>query len=94
MPFPNPFFHRGPIRDRAYFFGRERETGQALSLLGNSQSISLIGQRRIGKTSLLFHLADSPVFTRYGLSSTEHLFIYIDCGGLANLDQPSLYRLL
>jgi hypothetical protein len=94
MPFPNPFFHRGPIRDRAYFFGRERETGQALSLLGNSQSISLIGQRRIGKTSLLFHLADSAIFMQYGLSPTEHLFVYIDCGGLANLDQPDLYRLL
>jgi hypothetical protein len=93
MPLSNPFFHRGPIRDRVYFFGREHETSQALSLLGNGQSIALVGQRRIGKTSLLFHLADSEIFTRYGLSSTEHLFIYIDCGGLASLDQPSLYRL-
>ncbi len=94
MPLSNPFFHRGPIRDRAYFFGREHETSQMLSLLGNGQSISLVGQRRIGKTSLLFHLADPEVFTRYGLSHTEHLVVYIDCGGLAGLDQPGLYRLL
>lgn len=94
MLFPNPFFHRGPVRDRAYFFGREHETGQALSLLGNGQSISLVGQRRIGKTSLLFHLADPVVFTQHGLSPSEHLFVYIDCGGLSSLDQPGLYRVL
>jgi serine/threonine-protein kinase len=94
MPLPNPFFHRGPVHDRVYFFGRQHETGQMLSLLGNGQSIALIGQRRIGKTSLLFHLADPDVFTQHGLSPTEHLFVYIDCGGLAGLDQPGLYRLL
>ncbi|MFQ5856962.1 MAG: winged helix-turn-helix domain-containing protein [Anaerolineae bacterium] len=94
MSLPNPFFHRGPIRDRAYFFGREHETAQALSLLGNGQSISLVGQRRIGKTSLLFHLADPEVFTQHGLSPDEHLFVYFDCGGLGSLDQADLYRVL
>lgn len=92
MSLLNPFFHRGPIRDRAYFFGREHETAQALSLLGNGQSISLVGQRRIGKTSLLFHLAAPEVFARHGLSPDEHLFVYVDCGGLGSLDQAGLYR--
>jgi len=94
MPSSNPFFHRGPIRDRAYFFGREHEVSQALSLLGNGQSISLIGQRRIGKTSLLFHIADPEVFTRHGLRPDKHLFVYVDCGGMGGLDQPGLYRVL
>lgn len=94
MPNSNPFFHRGPVRDPAYFFGRRQETGQILSLLGNGQSIALIGQRRMGKTSLLFHLSAPAVFAQHGLSSTQHLFIYIDCGGLAGLDPPGLYRLL
>src|SRR6185503_10123771 len=94
MSFPNPFFHRGPVRDRAYFFGREYETSQVLSLLGNGQSISLVGQRRIGKTSLFFHLTNPEVFTRHGLNPSEHLFVYIDCGGLSSLDQPGLYRVL
>ncbi|MCB0167377.1 MAG: winged helix-turn-helix domain-containing protein [Anaerolineae bacterium] len=88
----NPFFHRGPVRNRAYFFGRKHETSQMLSLLGNGQSVSLVGQRRIGKTSLLFHILDPEVFTRHGLNPQEHLFVYIDCSGLSNLDQPDLYR--
>jgi hypothetical protein len=94
MDNPNPFFHRGPIRNRAYFFCREHEIGQVLSLLGSEQSISLVGQRRIGKTSLLFHIADPDVFTPHGLSPDQHFFVYVDCGGLAGLDQPDLYRVL
>jgi len=54
----NPFFHRGPIRDPAYFFGRRRELDQALGLIRNGQSVSIVGPRRIGKTSLLLRLAD------------------------------------
>jgi hypothetical protein len=94
VPDPNPFFHRGPIRDHAYFAGREHAVGQALSLLGNRQSISLVGQRRIGKTSLLFHIADPEVFTQHGLRRDQHLFVYVDCGGLSNLDQPGVYQVL
>ncbi len=94
MPVSNPFFHRGPIHDRDYFFGREHETTQALSLLGNDQSISLVGQRRIGKSSFLFHLADPHIFTQHGLDPTQHLFVYLDCGSLSGLTPPDLYRVL
>ena len=94
MPLSNPFFHRGPVRDRAFFFGREHEMGQMLSLLGNGQSVSLVGQRRIGKTSLLFQITNPEVFAPCGLKPDEHLFVYVDCGGLGGLDQPGLYRVL
>jgi len=90
----NPFFHRGPIRDPAYFYGRQHELGQVMSLLGTAQSVSLVAQRRIGKTSFLFHLAHPQVFSRYGLDPDEHLFVYVDCGGLGGLDQSGLYRVL
>ena len=58
----NPFFHRGPIRRREYFCGRAQPVAQSLSLLRNGQNLALVGQRRIGKTSLLFHMADPAVF--------------------------------
>ncbi len=91
---PNPFFHRGPIHNPAYFFGRERETDQILSLLSHGQSVALIGPRRIGKTSLLFHLSNPAVFSAHGLSQADHLFIYLDGSGLNSLDQNGLCRLL
>ena len=63
----NPFFHRGPIRDPAYFFGRERETRLLLSLVRNAQSVSVLGQRRIGKSSFVLHAANPLVLQAHGL---------------------------
>jgi hypothetical protein len=74
----NPFFHRGPIRQRGYFCGRSDHVSQSLSLLRNDQNVALVGQRRIGKTSLLFHIADPVVFETHGLHRGEHLFVYLD----------------
>ena len=53
----NPFFYPGAIRDPVYFYNRQKETKQILERLGKGQSISVIGPRKIGKTSLLFHIS-------------------------------------
>jgi hypothetical protein len=86
----NPFFHRGPIRQRDYFFNRQREVGQSLGLLRSLQNVALIGQRRIGKTSLLFHLANPAIYADYGLSSAEYLFVYLDGEELTELDDGEI----
>jgi hypothetical protein len=82
----NPFFHRGPIRQRDHFFDRAGEVDQALGLLRNLQNVTVVGQRRIGKTSLLFHLADPAIHTEYGLSPAEYVFVYLDGEELTELD--------
>jgi hypothetical protein len=51
--FVNPFIIGRPITDPADFFGREQETQFALARLRTRQSVSIVGERRIGKTSLL-----------------------------------------
>ena len=89
----NPFFHRGPIRDRRYFFGRTQETRQALHMLRHGQCVSIVGPRRIGKTSHLFHLCD-PVVQRGHDLGQEYLFIYVDCQGLGDLDKLQFYQWL
>jgi len=90
----NPFFHRGPIRQREYFCGRADDIGQSLSLLRNGQNVALVGQRRIGKTSLLFHIADPVVFEAHGLHRGEHLFIYLDGTELGHLSPDEVLGLL
>lgn len=90
--FPNnPFFHRGPVRDPKYFFGRTQEVRQSLRLLQAGQCLSIVGPRRIGKTSFLFHLCDLQVLREYGLGA-EYLFVYVDCQGLEHLDKPPYYQ--
>lgn len=69
-PVGNPFFHRGPIRDPTYFCGRERIVSRTLAFLAQGQSVSLVGPRRIGKTSLLLHLARPEVQRAHDLQLT------------------------
>jgi len=88
----NPFFHRGPIRQREYFFNRQREVSQALGLLRNLQNAALVGPRRIGKTSLLFHLADPAIHAGHGLSPDEYVFVYLDGEELTELDAGQIRR--
>jgi hypothetical protein len=90
----NPFFHRGPIHQREYFCGRTDDIGQSLSLLRHGQNVALVGQRRIGKTSLLFHIADPVVFEAHGLHQGEHLFVYLDGTELGHLSPGQVLGLL
>lgn len=87
----NPFFHRGPVRDPAYFFGRAREAAYIADLLRAGQSVALSGQRRLGKTSLLFHLIHENVSTTYGLGPDTTRWVYLDGGMFDGLDEEWLY---
>ena len=86
----NPFFHRGPVRQRDYFFNRQHEVGQALGLLRSLQNVALVGQRRIGKTSLLFQLADPAIHSDHGLAPTKYLFVYLNGEELTELSDGEI----
>ena len=51
----NPYIAGTPVFDRHLFFGRQQLALSTLRLLG-SHSVTLTGERRIGKTSFLHHL--------------------------------------
>ena len=55
----NPFTNRGVITDPSNFFGRGAEIEELVARLRAMQSTSIIGERRIGKSSLLYHLAQT-----------------------------------
>lgn len=56
QPVPNPFCDRGRINDPARLFNRERILRELRDLLRNGNSVSLVGEREIGKSSLLYTL--------------------------------------
>jgi hypothetical protein len=78
MPRENPFYHRRAIRSREHFFGRKQELTMTFNRLRNMESISLIGERRVGKTSFLFHLADPTVASEHGLKPERYLLQYVN----------------
>lgn len=51
----NPYIAGTPVFDRHLFFGRQQLALSTVRLLG-SHSVTLTGERRIGKTSFLHHL--------------------------------------
>lgn len=89
----NPFFHRGAIRHVEDFIGREAESNQILGLLRNGQSVSLIGPRRIGKSSLLLHLSNPVIRAQYNLNLPHSLFVLLDCQELAGSPPEEVYEL-
>jgi hypothetical protein len=90
----NPFYHRGAIRQAADFHGRQSEISQILGLLGNGQSVSLIGPRRIGKSSLLIHLSRPEVRQEVGLDPARSLFILLDCQEVGGSPPEEVYESL
>jgi hypothetical protein len=94
MSMDNPFFHRGALRQEQDFFGRDSEVRQTMGLLRNGQSVSLIGPRRIGKSSMLLQLARSGVRRLYDLDAPEALFVVVDCQELGASPAEEVYESL
>lgn len=94
MSLDNPFYHRGAIRHAADFFNREAEISQILGLLQKGQSVSLIGPRRIGKSSLLIHLTRPEVRSNIALESARLLFVLIDCQEFGGSPPEEIYESL
>ncbi|MCO5194031.1 MAG: winged helix-turn-helix domain-containing protein [Anaerolineae bacterium] len=91
MSFDNPFYHRGAIRQEVHFQGRNAETSQILGLLRNGQSVSVIGPRRIGKSSLLIHLCRTHIREAHRLQPPQALFVLIDCQELGGSLAEEVY---
>jgi Novel STAND NTPase 2 len=76
----NPFTYGNPISDPRRFVGRTREVEQVFGRLLNEEfeSSSLVGDHRIGKTSLMKYLADPGVRAARGLGPGRCSFVYVD----------------
>lgn len=87
---PNPFFFAGKITNPELFIGREKELRKIFGYLdtthtGQIQHVSVVGARRIGKSSLLYHISQNP--QKYLSQTVKLRFVYID------LDSPHFHTL-
>jgi len=76
----NPYLNRVAIRDPKHFVGRRREIGKIFSRIGASrpQSIAVVGDRRIGKSSLLNQIFNSDVRASHLERPDDYVFLFID----------------
>lgn len=90
----NPFTFGNPIKDPASFIGREADIRQITNRLLSSahESTSIIGERRIGKTSLLYYLSHPEVSARLGLSHEKFCMVYVDFQGLTDITPARFWQ--
>jgi len=88
----NPYVSRGPVRIPEMFFGRKHELNEVAAFLRGNQSVSIIGSRKIGKTSLLFHLMRPEVWPSLRLEE-DNLFVYLDCEVLGEGSHEEMFGL-
>jgi AAA+ ATPase superfamily predicted ATPase len=75
----NPFSYGKPIDHPERFIGHDREAEQVYSRLRSAfESTSIVGERRIGKTSLLKYLALPQTQAKFGLDAEKYTFVYQD----------------
>ena len=81
----NPFFNRQRITDPAYFWGRAQEIEALYGAILTRQCRSIVGERKLGKSSLLTHLACSASLRKHGFDPKHYAFIYVDLEGMAQI---------
>ena len=87
----NPFRYGSPIIEPGYFTGRRTEARTVLSRLGNMESSSILGERRIGKTSFLKYISHANTIRKFGHDSDEYLFAFVDFQGFNDDDTPASF---
>jgi serine/threonine protein kinase len=77
----NPYLNRVMVKDPSDFYGRQREVAKIYSRLDapHPQSISVVGDRKIGKSSLLNFVYNHKNRKRFMRNTyTDAMFIYVD----------------
>ena len=74
----NPFIYGSPIREARDFYGRKGQLYDIFEQISKGGCVNVVGERRIGKTSFLFHL-NRPSVREQHLSQEVHcIFAYVD----------------
>jgi AAA+ ATPase superfamily predicted ATPase len=92
----NPYMNRVMIQDIDEFYGRDIDVEKIYSRIGSSrpQSISIVGERRIGKSSLLNYIYHPANRLKYLKRPDEYIFIFIDFQERRNIEIPDFFSIL
>lgn len=89
----NPYLIRAMIRDIEDFYGRRREVARIYSRIGTAhpQSVSIVGPRRIGKSSLLNFIYQPENREKYLRNPELYKFVFIDFQERRNITLPEFF---
>jgi len=74
----NPYQYTTAVDKAEMFFGRIHILRQVYSAIDSKQSISLVGPRRIGKSSILTCMLLPEVQNRFEFDFSRHIFVFLN----------------
>jgi hypothetical protein len=86
----NPYTPGSPLLDARMFFGRADELNEIGAFLNGSQSVSIVGPPKIGKTSLMRQLMQAESMPDAGIG-VINLFVYIDCQAFSHFRKDEIF---
>jgi len=90
----NPFTKRKMILDKTYFYGRREELHQAIDHIRSGECCSVIGEPKIGKSSLLWRLHDVNTLREMSIDPREYVVVYFDFQLDLGITQQVLWQTL
>lgn len=89
----NPYNYKGPVTNRNLFFGRTTLLAKIYSRIGadRPQSISVVGEPKIGKSSLLWYLALDETKRSFLTNPGDYLYFYMPIRLEKDLSFKSFY---
>jgi len=73
----NPYSYGRPIQDPGGFYGREQQLHDIFEHIEKKECVNVVGERRSGKTSLLYRLESREEQVSRG-ADPKALFVYVD----------------
>lgn len=87
----NPFEYGTPITHPDLFFGRRTEITRIQDSIRQMRSISIVGERRVGKSSLLNLMASPELVAEYELGNGV-IFCFVDLQGFEEISPAEFWR--
>lgn len=88
----SPYYDYVAVRDRSMFFGRREELQKIYNAIDKRQCISLVGTRKIGKSSLLKFLSSPDLQKRYNFDLSDRIFILTDLREYADKTREDFFQ--
>jgi len=92
----NPYLNRVMIKNPLEFIGRTREIRKIYSRIDAShpQSVSVVGERRIGKSSLLNFIYHKDNRKKFMTTNDQAIFVYLDFQRITDFSIPKFIQFI
>ena len=90
----NPFEYGKPITNPDRFIGRYTELIRIRDALYKLRSVSIVGERRAGKSSLLRQFANPELIQQHGFDLETCLLCFVDLQGLEDIEPAQFWELI